>query len=844
MARIGSTKITLRPIKLAFVVNPHDKESFLEAVKINTFLWGGAFNPIIPFFKKKPKVISGDFELKRASAKAILDGYLDNFDPDFVVPMGKVEGLNLDFGDREVLRPQEILAGIKEEGTPRFGIGLFEILQHYGYEELRFVRKKPLDIILPAIGAKHKAFLASVFGLLPEEVERALGGKGWMDALGARKVECALSNYIGLLQREKIFPRRMSGFYLEPIPRHSWHHGDCLYFMDAANLLDIIDYWNLRAIGWKIIPIPKQICGSKKILDFSRKFINSNFGPLKHNPSLYYTTTILKSRSVSDKEVHEFVKALDIKSHKQADGNRNKYVLQMWQPRVWKRWAWDKDGVECCSLEADSRDEDAPSGNRVQTKTLDPEFLGKYSSTGEPKFANEIEIRLYGEKEMFAEVLPQGGKNLVRAVDSGFREIRFSRKGIVFLSHYRNWQISFKLPEAEDIFKEWLAEKGWEIELSSSGKIAKQIISHLKGVNGVSVLTYKGVVELLARMAGDNRVMADLRDRMQRIEKLLLSKQNAQLAKSLEKLSKVLEEKTEDLESSQKSLEYETLIHEAGKIASKQKRWFKISAEGILWRLIESGIFDFGVKLQCTECGQKSWYLLSQLDRQLRCARCLKTFKLPIGSPKDIKWSYQISGPFRQSGLAQGSYSVVLALHFFSNLWHASLTPILSFIRKNDGVLKSKEVDLAVMFKKARFAEDSEFVLLFTECKSFNDPFKKSDIEKMVLLGQEFSGSVLVFATLKESLTDKEKSLILPLVEKYRKNWKNGKPRNQILILTGTELFSDDRFADSWEQAGGKHKQFAKSVMWADLDTLCDYTQQLYLGAKPFWDWYKENENK
>ena len=50
----GTVNVRLRPIKLAFLVNPNDKNSLLKAIEINTFLWGGMYNPIIPTYRRLP----------------------------------------------------------------------------------------------------------------------------------------------------------------------------------------------------------------------------------------------------------------------------------------------------------------------------------------------------------------------------------------------------------------------------------------------------------------------------------------------------------------------------------------------------------------------------------------------------------------------------------------------------------------------------------------------------------------------------------------------------------------------------------------------------------------------
>jgi hypothetical protein len=41
----------LRPIRIGFLVDPSDLPSILQVIRINTCLWGGLFNPIIPLFE-------------------------------------------------------------------------------------------------------------------------------------------------------------------------------------------------------------------------------------------------------------------------------------------------------------------------------------------------------------------------------------------------------------------------------------------------------------------------------------------------------------------------------------------------------------------------------------------------------------------------------------------------------------------------------------------------------------------------------------------------------------------------------------------------------------------------
>jgi len=93
----GSINIKLRPVKLAFLIEPNNKTSLLKAIEINTFLWGGMFNPIIPAFKRIPKVWKKD-QFENLNIKKIINGYLDAFDPDFIVKVGEFDISHVNIG--------------------------------------------------------------------------------------------------------------------------------------------------------------------------------------------------------------------------------------------------------------------------------------------------------------------------------------------------------------------------------------------------------------------------------------------------------------------------------------------------------------------------------------------------------------------------------------------------------------------------------------------------------------------------------------------------------------------------------------------------------------------------
>jgi hypothetical protein len=188
-------------------------------------------------------------------------------------------------------------------------------------------------------------------------------------------------------------------------------------------------------------------------------------------------------------------------------------------------------------------------------------------------------------------------------------------------------------------------------------------------------------------------------------------------------------------------------------------------------------------------------------------------------------------GPFSLPQQAYGVYSVLLTLRFFACQLDGATTPMLSFTA-NKGT-SSIEADLGMFFQRSKYAP-SRTGLIFAECKTFAY-FRKKDAERMLTLAKEFSGAVLVFATLRKSLTSAEKRLLRPVVNRGRKYWQAERPYNPVLILTGNELFTDDDPRQVWRDLGGIHAAHAHS--WGDerdLVSLADDTQQIYLEMKPW----------
>ena len=604
----GTVKVKLRPIKLAFLVNPNDKESLLKAIEINTFLWGGMYNPIIPTYRRIPSKWKDDpFEIP--SAKSVVSGYLDNFDPDYVVPMGECVDYSLHLGYQNIIDDvSEILAPVQKGGSPNYGIGLFEILHYFYQEELRFQPVDTQDICIPHFDTYFHLFFSGVFGVLSENID-TIFWDNFAKHIDADKIDCSASNYTEFLNPHRLFLRRMTERYLESRGRQGKPR---IFFLDATKPLDIMDYWNLRAIGWGVIPVPKQFTRYDETRLPILNLITENHLPRHSNLEIYRRTMILKSRSISEVEHQHFLESLE----------ESEIASQTWYPRIWDEDARESDHAECCELEADTAEYDVSTDREpIQFKTLTPKFMSRFGISRKSRFANEIEWRLSDDRILFAEAIPEGdSKQALSIVEFiGLHdEMRLFKNGVVYLLCSSEQNLWLRGPHAEGVVTRWLESKGWTVELSPPGRIAQQMLQQLQGIRGTWILASEGIIQLLGKM---NR-------------------------------------------SDGKFLSAEFVRGKIFREIANEARVFRLKGEDILHHLVATKVFQLGMKIQCSVCTKHSWYSVKGNDYELQCPRCLTQFSFPSDFQK-VKWAYRTVGPFSSSNQADGAYTVLLTLRFF-----------------------------------------------------------------------------------------------------------------------------------------------------------------------------------
>ena len=777
-------KLRLRPIRFGFIVRPNDKENINKIFKINTCLWGGQYNPVIPYFNHLPDWWTrGNFRFD--NAKQVINGYLDFFEPDFIVETENGLSKSLGFSSGRVIQFSDIFP--KENNSHmEYGLNVIDLYQDLYKKEFQFVRRNDHNIIdIDYVSSTFEAFSACLFGDFPKIANIYNFKEIYKQVFDPEKIKLDANSLQKIYEHKKIAPLQIGLSYLKK--RNTNHHRPTIFMLDATKSNDLIDFWNFRAVYGNALAIPIQWLN--ELAQFCRDLIKSV--ETKDN------YTVMFSRSINKEKID------DICSILRGNGQLS-LTIQDWYPSIWRPSPQGTVRKTPTILIAKEKDLDIPVDTEKPTVQFSPLYPAFTQRDGDAyRWANVIKIQSCDNQDQIATVFPSNYRN------PSFPQLRLIKdtllstaEGLVIFPKYKNIPERWNLIDGATAFNEWFKINNLKgTKLSEAGKSTQQIIQSLGGFSGVRSIANGDIINLLNDM----------------------SKSISQCQHTKEFQNKV---KTAVKNDFHYELTFDTLI---------QKQAVKL-----------------GLEVKCTKCESWSWYSLNQMDYSLICSRCLKQFFFPSKDSKQTRYSYRVIGPFSLPDFAKGGYSSALAIRFFADVigkrgisdevtWSAGQNLTL-----NNG--QDIEVDFILWYqRKMLLKTDYPIEIVFGEAKSFGmNSFNAEDIGRMKKLAITFPGSILVFATLKEHLSLKEVKLIKTLAEWGRRYDKEtGKTKAPVIVLTGTELFTDLLLENTRDKKEGNHKQLTyQLLMMNSLRNLANLTQQLYLNMPSYDEWIMEKWQK
>ncbi|MCG9126296.1 hypothetical protein JT359_01725 [Candidatus Poribacteria bacterium] len=802
--------IRLRPIRFGFLVRPDDAKNILEIFRINTCLWGGMFNPIIPIFDSVPSWLE-DEGFRFDNPIQMINDYLDFFEPDFLVEAeeGLAEGFGFD--PKRTVSLDKMLEEPEGRYAHKYGLSVHGLYTDLYAKEFQFEQrhKTPfVDIQLNDTDLTN--FAACLFGSFPTQERLKHFAHNYSVIFNPKPVVLNGDTLTTLYQSG--YSSALNITFQEIEVRFNAPLLPTLCILDAHNSEDIVDFWNLRAIHQLIFPIPIQWI--EELSPFCKKFIQDNYRRQPDDASGRMVGPVLMfSRSLSEKNIEYLVENFSF-----IDEN-DVYTVQRWSPTIWYKLSEQVASPTRPTIVADRKVMNLPfdgDNPEIRLDPLFPDFIREYNLY---RVANVVKLQDWSDEEFvvrardriindqIASTLPIDYKQptILKFLPDFLQNQQFilpTTEGLVFYPYRENIEELWNLVDGTTAFNQWFNENKIPAIRSDAGRTTKQIIDIIGSLNDIRFIAHKDIIEFLNKMAGRINKSSDYCEFKNKIGKAI-KKENP------------------------KDITFETLINKK--------------------------VVELGQNLKCYKCSKWSWYSVSQIDYILTCNFCLQQFDYPITNPtdnKNSKWAYRVVGPFALPDNAKGGYAAALSLHFFFNIVGGYDEAGITWSTGQEltlGPNKRIEVDFMFWFRRLKkiygtelssfgdglpiFGVDRNTETVFGEAKSYQR-FTKKDVDKMKLLAEKFPCSILVFATMNEKLTPSEIKRLQELAEWGRElDPGRRQTRAPVIILTGTELFTTGFLSTAWEEKGGKHKDLSKRVAFSksNLRIMANFTQHLYL---------------
>lgn len=787
--------VSLRPIRFAFIARPNDKAAMQKIFEVNTCLWGGRFNPIIPYLELVPRWWDRNSH-KLDNAKQIMNGYLDYFEPDFLVETEKGLADNLGFDKERVLDISKLLP-FDQSGNDSTGCSVFDIYEDLYKREFQFVKKYPPKVAhIVTDDKQYQLFASALFGSFPNSRKLKYFTNVFSSVFNPEKISLSGDNILDIYEKNYVTALRIGQDQIEA--DYNGYTDLTFFVMDVKQPRDLMDFWNLRAVHKQIIAIPLNWIS--ELSPFIKSVVTKNYRPLPRNKhGVMIRSNAIFSRSIKKDKIEQLFKkyiAID---------EAGAVSLQEWYPPLWKpspRWSMRetrpiltvKDQKTNAALNLDDPE--------IRFPTLTPDFGDKYGA--EYRWANVIKLGSWVQKTHIATVFPTDyKKGDFPTFDTVSDHVLSTTEGLVTFPLYRDSTAYWKIPSGTEAFKTWFKKHGLIMTLSESGRATTQIIQTLGGFWGVSSIANKETIELLNSIS------------------------------------------RKPVTRSMQYQEFKSRINQANKNRPFSGKSFEV--------LVDKNAVELGQEIKCDKCSSWTWYGIDKLSYKLTCQNCLRDILFPVkepAHPDKAKFSYRVIGPFALPKYADGGYAGALAIRFFASvigkMERAQSTWAAGCLLSDENG-KKLEADFAIWYQNKRmFGLNEPTDLIFGETKSFGkDRFGDEDIIRLKTLAERFPGSILVFATMRtiDELSKKEKQMIKKLALWGREyDREKRQSRAPVVLLTGTELFSDYLLTETWKEMGGKHKALVETMFY-DLDDpkfLADATQQIYLGIKPYNVWLRE----
>lgn len=800
-----SIEINLRPVRIGFLVDPDDRATISDIVRLATCLWGGTMCPLIPVMQTVPEPWVGqDFPTSPIDPKSprtpedITRGHLGVFEPDVLVETatGQLDQLSSMGGVSISNKRRWTISDLVRNDSWRgsyfdVGVGMDAIYEHLHRTEYQFRRREEPSVMLFEAGdGPSSSFFEVAYGMFPESDRLRRFAESYRVSLDAETVVPGMDAWKRIETSSARYPFSFSTCDV----RIEANYGlPSLFVFDPCTGTDIIEFWNFRLFRRHVKPF--NIRWISDATGFFWDIIQRNNKPLPGDPDTRLSTDLHFARST---DIRRVTRILDLT---RADKPEGAMVIG-------GHWTLPDSRVEPARVGRDrpamlsvKREEvrvvpTTEPGPEVRyhalVPTLAPEFSTESYMRG-PAWVNVAQVRSHADNTPFAELIPSSAVDEHTPAIPTRRQVQYQTwEGSVTFHDRPHRSASLRLPTMRQAVTGWLTRRGFQPRPSDAGHVANDLIESVGGLGRTRLFADRDTIKFLNNMARSRRGRGTGEDEFPERTASI-----GQVRAFLAKLKKRRPHDDNDLDS-----------------------------------FVTAGALRLGVAVKCAYCTKENWYALDDVGSTNRCERCLKSFDFPQGTiPQQDNWKYRVVGPFATPNFAQGAYSVALTLSFLKS----GIASWGDFTYSTGLELKFgqkvREADFFAWYRRRNIGLFPNPATLIGECKSLGfEAFGATDVDRLKDLADWFPGAFLIAATLKESFAPGETDALRELAEW---GWRRGHlagPPSPLIVLTARELMCTTNLHIAWRDAGDVFPDLLRRYRGAGEPVdLSKATQEAYL---------------
>jgi hypothetical protein len=700
----------VRPSRLAFVLpDLNSSERLLEVICLATSLWGGVFDPIV-VLDANGRTVRGSQETLTSAGDYLQEQakLLREFDPDFLIEFcGRPLPCELSQFQHRTFGHEKLYQRIRGNEEVVHFLEVWPALQTLWREEMRFStpRDSKFRFIEKAESAAS-AYLTARFGAYRANDSYEVLRR-YFDAAAVSYDDAFMS---ALELRQFVFPISLTAQRcLQPRPGWLTH---AYFLLDPLHLFDVVDYWNLRAAGMRLLPL--TLGDYKAFEKIIRQFGEEATYPI--NERVTNHPTLIKARSMEEQQVEEvagWIRSL---------GFLKDFSTMGWVPRFGERGYRVAPEIEVKPISCLDSNHIAvlTDGYGVVQGNIPPFDL--QGAAWFQHWSTEMSFYSSHDPELCFKMpwLNVGCDRLAgRIIGHGFElnASRVSRTGIVSHHHGDRGDIRLSPVSAKDIIKAFLDGNGLTYKgTSTAGLALERIIESLDGLRGCRVFQNSAIRDILNRLSNGSWLRAaDVRGMLNR-----------------------------------------SVREKIGAHVAVAKEEVKSQVNSLLNAAVDARVLRIGLEFQCSKCRRHGWYATTEFRERFACKFCFAEERVP--RLDTAAWCYASDGFYRSNNKMDGNITVMLALNFLTQfLEHGTpFIPSFNYIETD----AEREADFAILVADL-FQDDVRVV--FGEAKS-GTQLNEEERHKMRTLASK-THSYLCFCTLASDFDENDKAFFRKLID-------------------------------------------------------------------------------